>query len=425
MLPPMITAYDVVDFFRPNFLLPGWKKEAKHLVKGAKKFIHYKRDLLPADRIAEIESRRMDLKLALQRSDRKATEEAGRQLQDTCERATSKVFHQSWWEENLEVIFVALVVALGLRAYIVQPFRIPTGSMQPTLNGIVIRNEGPGFEAPWFGKRVWDFLINGKTYHEILADADKRPTGMRDASWFLFTRTEVSFSDGSKIKIPAAQGEVSDLLGIRRVTDPAGRSAIIAKTYKKGDVILDGSVTTGDLVLVDRISYHFRKPKRGEVFVFDTRAIPTGGDITPELAAQAGGSHYIKRLCGVPGDALSIDQPDLLNHGEIVQAPGIRRVAEREGEYAFTYDGEPRLGYHLADKRNAANFRRPPLVEPGDVFHLAVSEQQGMSEYAALGDNTGNSLDSRYWGAVHEFNLVGPGWVSLWPFGSGHWGGID
>ena len=44
---------------------------------------------------------------------------------------------QGWIEENLEVIFVAVVIALGLRAYVVQPFRIPTGSMQPTLNGIV------------------------------------------------------------------------------------------------------------------------------------------------------------------------------------------------------------------------------------------------------------------------------------------------
>lgn len=394
-----------------DFLKPKWKRQAQDLLKGSKKFVHYKRDQLKEDRVAEIESRRQDLAEAIKGGNQEAVAEASKQLQATCEKALPRAVPQTWWEENLEVLFVAMVIALGLRTYVVQPFRIPTGSMQPTLNGIVIRNDGS--EKPWLGGMAWDFLIHGRTYHEIIADRDKNVVDLRDRTRFLFTRTEVLFDDGSSVMIPAAEGETSQWL----------RS--VGSRFKKGDAILKGSITSGDLVLVDRISYHFRKPKRGEVFVFDTRGIATNGDVSARMRGQTGGSHYIKRLCGVPGDGLSIEEPNLLNHGRIVQEPGIQRVAMREGIYASDYDGSPRRGYHLVGPEQKARYREATLTEPGEVFELKIDKRPGMNQYAALGDNTDNSLDSRYWGPVHEFNLVGPGWFSLWPFGSGHWGRID
>lgn len=406
-----------------DFLRPRWKKEARHLVKGAKKYLHYKRDLLDEGRIAEIESRRADLKTALKLGDRKAVDEAGKQLRATCEKALPLSPQQNWWEENVEVMFVALVIALGLRAYVLQPFRIPTGSMQPTLNGIVIVDKGPDFEAPWFGKRVFDWVWSGRSYKNIIADQRKKVRGYRDASWFLFTRTEVLFSDGSSLKVPAATGEVqgqfyADLDNDGRIGPDEG------KVYEAGDPILRGTITTGDLVLVDKISYHFRKPRRGEVFVFDTRGLNTSGDVGGRLGGQSGGSHYIKRLCGVPGDELQIDPPHLYVNGRISDEPGIVRVMEREGEYAAYPDGKPRPGYLLGDPGQRPRYPRGPLFEVDDVFELKDTDRVGMREYAALGDNTANSLDSRYWGEVREFNLAGPGWLSLWPFGSGHWGFI-
>ena len=408
-----------------DFLKPRWKKEAKHLVKGAKKYVHYKRDLLDESKIAEIESRRDDLKSAIKGKDPKAAEEAGKQLRATCEKALPRAPQQTWWEENVEVMFVALVIALGLRAYVLQPFRIPTGSMQPTLNGITVHRADDGFEKPWFGKRAFEYLWRGRTYKTYVAENDMELLPYhpnqpgRPATWFLFTRTAFDFSDGTTIKVPAESNEATRILVQKN--GPQTR-------YKAGDTIFNGWIDSGDLVLVDKISYHFRKPDRGEVFVFDTRGIPTKGRVEGSLSDQTGGSHYIKRLCGVPGDKLLIEEPHLYVDGKIAKEPGIARVMEREGEYEKYPDGRDRPGYILGDisnsKMQAAYKRTAELVSTGDVFELKDTDRVGMREYAALGDNTANSLDSRYWGAVHEFNLAGPGWFSLWPFGSGHWGFI-
>lgn len=396
---------------------PKWKKEAKLLHKGAKKFLHYKRDLLKPDRIDEIESRRSDLLDAIKANDKDKTAEASKQLRATCEGALPHFPSQSALEENIEVMFVALVVALGLRAYVIQPFRIPTGSMQPTLNGITIeQSKDPDFAKPWLGKQGWDLFMRGRSYRNIEAKGDVQVVGVRDKSWFLFTRTEVSFSDGSRVKIPAAEGETWNL-----VTDPPlpGTERRIAKRYRKGDPILRGWVDTGDLVLVDKVSYHFRQPKRGEVFVFDTRGIQTSGTDKNSMGGQDGGTHYIKRLCGVPGDTLEIRPPNLWVNDVIAKEPGIVRVIESKGLYAKKNNADP--GYELAGFQP----NHPcPLGAIGRQLRLKDKAAPGMREYAALGDNTSNSLDSRYWGSVKEFNLAGPALFSLWPFTTGHWGFI-
>jgi signal peptidase I len=404
----------------PGMFAPKWKKEAKLLYKGAKKYIHYKRDLLKPDRIEEIESRRADLLEAIKANDKEKAEEASKQLRNTCEKALPHFPQQSAWEENVEVIFVALVVALGLRAYVVQPFRIPTNSMQPTLNGINI-TEADGYQAPWFGKQALDFVLRGRSHKKIVAKNDCQITGVADKSWFLFTRTELTFSDGTRVKIAAPDGEVSRALRISLAKDPRTRRIVVTRSpiYKKGDTILNGTIDAGDLVLVDKVSYHFRNPKRGEVFVFDTRGIATGGREVSKLGDQMDGTHYIKRLCGVPGDTLSISPPNLWVNGKVAQEPGIQNVIRAEGLYGQRNPD----GYQLAD-RGASGSYPSPLLHAGGELRLAAEAPPGMREYAALGDNTGNSLDSRYWGSVKEFNLAGPALFSLWPITSGHWGFI-
>ena len=158
-----------------------------------------------------------------------------------------------------------------------------------------------------------------------------------------------------------------------------------------------------DSILVDKMSYHFRNPTRGEVFVFDTRDIQY---IHNEARANGtiAGSHYIKRLAGVPGDELQVRGSDLYINGKIAEEKGILKVMSKENGYR---------GYD-ANKRLSGN----------KIFKAVKSTRPGMNEYIALGDNSYNSSDSRHWGTVKEFNVIGPAAFSLWPFASGHWGTI-
>jgi len=405
-----------------GMLTPAWKKNAKLLAKGAGKFVDYKRDLLAPERVAEIESRKKDLLGAIRQKDRAKVDEASKQLRATCDNALPYQKPQGWFEENVEVMFVAIVIALGLRAYYLQPFRIPTGSMQPTLNGIVgtplKKEEWPSLPQRWI-----EFALKGRDYVKVVNDKERRvkvgtmatAQGLRVGGdvrdkqrWRFFSKSQLHSLDSKPMWLPSPASQAYDT-GLEDAFRVAmGNGGLL----KKGQVLMEGFIDTGDLVLVDKISYHFRKPKRGEVFVFDTLGIK---GIKEHSGPQGGGSHYIKRLVGTPGDELSICSPYLMVDGKIAQEPGIQRVIE--GKPPFKEDHH---GYVLADP--SANHRRY-LVSPDDVLSLRGEDaRHGFREYAAMGDNTGNSLDSRYWGTVKEYNLVGPALFSLWPITTGHWG---
>ncbi len=414
-----------------------WKKEACLLYKAAKKFLNYKRDLLEDQQIEEINSRRNDLKATIKAGDKEKCAEASKQLQATCEGALPRYQSQGWVEENLEVFFVAIVVALGLRAYVVQPFRIPTGSMQPTLNGIVATALPNDEEFPSFAVRVAQKASHGRTYVDLVTEENKtlrqeNPIVERQ-SFHFFTKTDIFFSDGSKMTFPGpkaalvGKGKDGKGFGFGALTRYVHRKQLIPEQIedlKRANVPYDGRpgneaafyispnipanttiargyIDTGDLILVDKMSYHFRTPTRGEVFVFDTREIQY---IHNEARANGSvaGSHYIKRLAAVPGDELQIRGTDLYINGEIAQEQGFLNVMSKENGYR---------GYQ-ATKRLAGN----------SLFKASHSTRPGMSEYIALGDNSENSSDSRHWGTVKEFNVIGPAAISLWPFASGHWG---
>lgn len=399
-----------------SIFTPRWKKEARHLHKGGKKFLHYKRDLLEQDRIDEIEARRADLIASVKAGNREQCDEASKQLKATCEGSLPRHEPQGWFEENVEVIFVAIVIALGLRAYFLQPFRIPTGSMQPSLNGIV-GTPLPRDEWPSFPVRAAQWVLKGRSHVHVVTKKERpfftktRAADIKDTQFLhFFSRSMLIFADGSTTRLPAPASQARRI-GIDAVKNIALQNGGMLPA---GTVLCEGTVDAGDLVLVDKVSYHFRRPKRGESFVFDTRGIR--GIHNRHFGGQEAGSHYIKRLCGVPGDTLTIEPPNLMVNGRIAQEATIQRVIQADKPYDINN------GYQFADATHD-NGKTRSIDGPGK--ELKLSDQvatYGMREYAAFGDNTGNSLDSRYWGKVKEFNLVGPALFSLWPITSGHWG---
>jgi signal peptidase I len=368
------------------FLTPGYIKDAKHYLHGAKKFLSYKRDILSAGDIAKIEQRIKSLREAMRAKRRDPVLEAMHELDELIGKIAPPP-KDAGWRENVEVFLVAIVVAAGIKAYIVQPFRIPTGSMQPTLYGIVgTPTETP---PPNIVQRVFEFFIIGRNYIDVRARQDDVVVGLKErtyANFFTFTDI-VCQKETYTVFVPA---------------DPLARyfRVLPGTAYRAGQTIARGHMDTGDQVFVDKVSYNFWKPAAGDVFVFKTTDITK---IESGLDPAMGSQHYIKRLAGLPGQTLRIDPPRLFIDGTVAPEPGFQRVMSM------------RDGFNGYSNGPAGGGSFTYLGSPDATFTVPARS------YFALGDNSYHSRDSRDWGIVPERNVAGRGFFVYWPFTS-RWG---
>lgn len=377
---------------------PKHLKEAKLLLKGVTKFLRYNDDLISDENKSKIAAHEADFRAAMGKPGVavKELEELAGNLTKSCEKSVPG-YKASAIRENIEVIFVAVVIAMGIRAYFAQPFKIPTGSMQPTLNGVIGHPHdsiNPGHdnaiaeETPGVIRRVWEKIWYGRTWVEIVADQDdvvvlRQDSGYEERTRFkFFTFTRIPLRSGKVHNVPGTIAKVQDLINPKLFLNPV---------VKEGDVIARGFVDTGDQVIVDKFSYHWIRPKRDDVFVFTTNDIPyIQAGVDPRMGSQ----HYIKRLTGTPGDHLQVQDGKLLINGSVATEPGIAKVMSGENGYR----GYSNQGVHL------------------DV-------RLGEDQYFAMGDNSYNSSDSRTWGHVPEKNIVGRALMVYLPFGH-HFGPI-
>ncbi len=126
----------------------------------------------------------------------------------------------------------------------------------------------------------------------------------------------------------------------------------------------------GDRVLVDKVTYRFAEPQRGELIVFK---FPLE---RPE--------NFIKRVIGLPGDRLEIKMGQVYINDEPVDESSYLLAEKKSGKaYVHTHD-------NLA----------PILIPP--------------RKYFVMGDNRDNSFDSRYWGFVDGELIEGRAFVIYW-----------
>ena len=124
----------------------------------------------------------------------------------------------------------------------------------------------------------------------------------------------------------------------------------------------------GQRYLVDRATYRFDLPKRGDAVVF--------------RHPSAGEKILLKRIIGLPGERVSLREGEIL----INDQPHEERHCQMEGSREETLD----LEWGLGD-----------------------------DEYFVLGDNLSDSLDSRRLGPVKRRWIVGKVWLRYWPLGGG------
>ncbi len=357
---------------------PRYIKHGKLLLRHARKLLHYKKDVLSEAALADLRSHTDRLEAALRQRDERAAREASEQL-DKLMASSTPVNWETHWRENCEVILVAIIVAVGIRSYFLQPFKIPTGSMQPTLNGIIGRPSA--VPAPNLLRQIGEYFVLGRNYIDVVSKEDDRIEQIVPKKFaFFFTFTRIICQHQMFLVYAPPETLRSDF----RVS--------VGNVYRRGEIIARGAIDTGDQVFVDKFTYNFAKPHHGDVFVFRTDHIFGIAD-DPETGAP----FFIKRLGGVPGDKLRIDPPLLYFDGKLATGVGFRRVMSAKFPYRGYAPG------------------RDYLAKPTDTYTVPPRR------YFALGDNSYNSYDSRYWGPVPEENLVGRGLLVYWPF-SRHWG---
>ena len=145
-----------------------------------------------------------------------------------------------------------------------------------------------------------------------------------------------------------------------------GIITFIGQRTKVSGHSMETTLSDGDNLIVDKISYRFRDPERFEIIVFPFQ--------------YEEHTYYIKRIIGLPGETVQVIDGYVYINGEVL---------------------DENYGLEVMDDPGIA---AEPITLGGD-------------EYFVLGDNRNHSSDSRdpSVGVLHRDDIMGRAWIRIWP----------
>ncbi len=434
------------------------RKIGKALLESSEKVHLYRGDVLAREALNEQLELADQLRAAIRDRKREITEVESllNRLHDVLARNGGRIYPLTSATDYTDMVIMAAIVAGAIRSFFLQPFKIPTNSMWPTYNGMTAEVRSPDEPAPDLARQAfdklqwtWTYVIPAELSGEVaipvvmqrgergmeyglrarqrtgdggifgtgvwkgVADKHELQIGGRlqavtvPADFGLETvLLRTYFPEEARLKLPRQDQDRWRVVFAKAAREgriqsgPNGPVLLTGRQATAGKTLLNFDILTGDMLFVDRMSYHFVEPSRGDTFVFRTNTIPGLND----QYGQPSQNYYVKRLAGTPGQKLRVSpQGELLVDGQVVTSPEPMVLNSRRAMDQGYYGYLPDAG--------------------GDRYAIPLDQEHTVSakHYFALGDNSANSFDSRGWGEVPADAVVGKPLFILHPFTS-HWG---
>ncbi len=415
--------------------------QSTNLLRIAERVHDYRRDLMTQEEIASLHACVERLSEAVRTRSSEKTVPALQCLEKRLRKSGGCLYPRTSWAENVEMLLVASILAIGIRTFFFQPFKIPTNSMYPSFNGLTYEISADERESS-LPLRMLRMIAYGAKQHKFVAPDDGEilipifsvpktnaiktifptvkasgrkwffiPTTLKEATIYVGVtpvrrKMPLEFNFDKVLRerfFPDAPETTSQdaferwlRMKVQERKIVRIKDQILLKTgevVQKGSTFLSFDVLTGDALFVDRFSYHFFPPKVGDPFVFRTRKV---NGITEQNNGIPVDKYYIKRLVGIGGDSLEIRDGILFRNGNTIKgALPFQLNADKIGEYQ---------GY--------TNRRRLPA---GGIDTVPINN------FYAMGDNSDESSDSRIWGFVPDTEVVGKALFIYYPF-TKRWG---